>query len=275
MTVRKYKYGAFDENQGPLLNSEEDSLNFQHLEEITRATMVAVKVDCQIMRKMSKHVSARKDSANIIESIKDRETKITENLKIILTHITTMTSMTRGDSNTRKMERATVVQLRNEFNNLLGEFEKTAKDLKKKLERSVLEQEEERNSNPFDEGTNPFDEDVAVEQQTKLLHNAQAVQERHEAILCLERDITEMRAVMIDIANLIADHGVVIDAVEDHVTVATEHTRLAERELRQATIYKAKSRKKLIWIICIICSTIAVILTAIIIFIIILIKILN
>eukprot|EP00800_Vazella_pourtalesii_P018430 TRINITY_DN590_c0_g1_i2.p1 TRINITY_DN590_c0_g1~~TRINITY_DN590_c0_g1_i2.p1 ORF type:complete len:204 (-),score=43.63 TRINITY_DN590_c0_g1_i2:75-686(-) len=200
--------------------------------------------------------------------------KITENFKIILTHITTMTTMTRGDSNTRRSERATVVQLRNEFNNLLGEFENTAQGLKKRLERSELEQEE-RGSNPFDEETNPFGEEEVgpVGHQTKLIADAQAVRERHEAILCLERDITEMRGIMIDIANLIADQGAVVDAVEDHVTVATEHTRLARKELAKAREYKVKSRRKLFWIICIISSISGGVLLAIILLIIIFVKV--
>ncbi|CAB3383725.1 Hypothetical predicted protein [Cloeon dipterum] len=109
-----------------------------------------------------------------------------------------------------------------------------------------------------------FTGDIVV--QTQEARQALAdVEARHKEIIKLEKNITELRDLFIEMAMLVATQGDMIDRIETHVMNAGEAVSEAARQTKKAVVYRSKARKKKI-IIIIVLIVIAIIVTLILVF---------
>ena len=92
-------------------------------------------------------------------------------------------------------------------------------------------------------------EQVFTQMLSSQAHQRQAaalqdVQEKHEEILKLERGITELHDLIVDLATLVETQGEQLDSIEYHIHNAKDYITLGVEELATANEYAASSRKR-------------------------------
>lgn len=91
-------------------------------------------------------------------------------------------------------------------------------------------------------------EEGSGQNKTQLLlqeeQNIEDLRERERAIRQLESDIVDVNTIFKDLATLVHEQGEMVDSIEQNVE--STHIRVHEgtEHLRQAEMYKTKSRKK-------------------------------
>lgn len=112
------------------------------------------------------------------------------------------------------------------------------------------------------ESGNPaiFNSEIIMETQQAKQSLAE-IQARHSDIMKLEKSITELRDLFVEIATQIEAQGEMVNRIENHVAASKAHVDKGGAEVNQAIAYRSRARlKKLI------CLTILVVLVAAIIF---------
>jgi len=151
-------------------------------------------------------------------------------------------------------------------------FNKEQMDYKEKCEERMLRVisiakaavSEERLQELLDEANYGaiFSDDIIIEtmEARKALQDVQA---RHEELLSLEKSITELRDLFIDMMIAVESHGEMINRIEKHVQDTQEYVEQGVTETKKAIVMSRKSRKKLIIIILMVVMLIAIILAVV------------
>jgi len=77
----------------------------------------------------------------------------------------------------------------------------------------------------------------------QILDTVNEIQERHNAILELERKLLELNQVFLDMSVLVEAQGEMIDNVESHVARSVEYVQQGHVELKKARAYQKNTRK--------------------------------
>ena len=77
----------------------------------------------------------------------------------------------------------------------------------------------------------------------QILDTVNEIQERHNAILELERKLLELNQVFFDMSVLVEAQGEMIDNVESHVARSVEYVQQGHVELKKARAYQKNTRK--------------------------------
>merc|ERR1719482_1277899 len=85
------------------------------------------------------------------------------------------------------------------------------------------------------------------------------IQERHRDITRLETSIAELHQLFLDMSVLVEAQGELLDQIEYTVGQSVNYTGKAVEELRTASKYQKKVRKKMCCVICLILVIVAVI----------------
>ena len=79
------------------------------------------------------------------------------------------------------------------------------------------------------------------------------MENRHEMLLNLEKPITELHEMFIDIATLVEAQGEMINRIDVHITNATDYTDRAMNDTKKALEYaQAARRKKIMMLLCVV-----------------------
>jgi len=73
------------------------------------------------------------------------------------------------------------------------------------------------------------------------------IQNRHNEIVKLERILTELHEMFVDMSLMLESQGEVIDGIDTNVQKAMNHTEKAVEELKQARRYQCQYYKKQVW----------------------------
>ena len=77
------------------------------------------------------------------------------------------------------------------------------------------------------------------------------IENRHEMFQNLEKSITELHEMFIDIATLIEAQGEMVNRIDSHVTQAVDYTERAMTDTKKALEYQqAARRKKIMMLLC-------------------------
>lgn len=104
------------------------------------------------------------------------------------------------------------------------------------------------------ESGNPaiFNSEIIMETQQAKQSLAE-IQARHLDIMKLEKSITELRDLFVEIATLVETQGEMVNRIETHVANAKSHVDKGGAEVNQAIAYRSKARiKKFICFACLI-----------------------
>lgn len=147
-------------------------------------------------------------------------------------------------------------RLVDQFVKVLTTFQELQREEKEKEKKSVMKarssfgESSSVSYDPFSENYNdPFQTSFAGTKQASLqIDHSQVelemVREREEAIRKLEGDIMDVNQIFKDLGALVHEQGEVIDSIEANVESASISVEQGGEQLRQANVYKAKSRKK-------------------------------
>ncbi|XP_023005689.1 syntaxin-121-like [Cucurbita maxima] len=77
----------------------------------------------------------------------------------------------------------------------------------------------------------------------RILDTISEIQERHDAVKDLERNLKELHQVFMDMAVLVHEQGEKLDDIESHVNRAHSFVRGGTQELSKARVYQKSTRK--------------------------------
>ncbi|KAF8568502.1 hypothetical protein P879_05431 [Paragonimus westermani] len=102
------------------------------------------------------------------------------------------------------------------------------------------------------ESENPqiFTQGILMDTQ-QARQNAADIEARHEDILNLEKSIRELHELFLDLAAMVESQSELIDRIEFNVLATKDHVEDAKNTTHRAAVYKTKTRKKKIILICV------------------------
>ncbi|XP_066273390.1 syntaxin-12-like isoform X7 [Branchiostoma lanceolatum] len=161
----------------------------------------------------------------------------------------------QSEQRQRKMQRD---RLTNDFSTALNNFQTVQRRAAEKERESVSRARANSGLPP-----NPFDDDVRTgdgqlialdgdqggssmtAQMMEEESNLEMIRERETNIRQLEADIMDVNSIFKDLATMVHEQGEMIDSIEANVENAAIHVESGNQQLRQASDYQKKSRRKL------------------------------
>ncbi|XP_075220834.1 syntaxin-like isoform X2 [Lycorma delicatula] len=191
------------------------------------------------------------------ETVKQIAKKVNENLKCLERRIwqeeedledSTNKSQIPAGLRIRKTQHATTLKL---FVDAITQFNLEQVDYKEKCEKRIkrvvtlakADITDEKLQELLEQGNygSVFNGDIITE--TKEARRVlEDVQLRHEELLKLEKSITELRDLFVEMALLVEQQGDMINNIERHVEEAGEHVEKAKTHITKATKYQRKLR---------------------------------
>ena len=94
------------------------------------------------------------------------------------------------------------------------------------------------------EGGQIFAQMLSAPGQQRSAAALQDVQDKHAAIVEIEKSINELHGLIVDLATLTETQGEMLDEIEHHIHAAKEYIEVGVEELQVANQYAASSRKR-------------------------------
>ncbi|XP_035698799.1 syntaxin-12-like isoform X2 [Branchiostoma floridae] len=167
----------------------------------------------------------------------------------------------QSEQKQRKMQRE---RLTNDFSTALNNFQTVQRRAAEKERESVSRARANSGLPPVSNASpNPFDDDVRTgdgqliafdgnqggssmtAQMMEEESNLEMIRERETNIRQLEADIMDVNSIFKDLATMVHEQGEMIDSIEANVESAAIHVESGNQQLRQASDYQKKSRRKL------------------------------
>ncbi|XP_066273392.1 syntaxin-12-like isoform X8 [Branchiostoma lanceolatum] len=169
----------------------------------------------------------------------------------------------QSEQRQRKMQRD---RLTNDFSTALNNFQTVQRRAAEKERESVSRARANSGLPPVSNAStspNPFDDDVRTgdgqlialdgdqggssmtAQMMEEESNLEMIRERETNIRQLEADIMDVNSIFKDLATMVHEQGEMIDSIEANVENAAIHVESGNQQLRQASDYQKKSRRKL------------------------------
>jgi len=140
------------------------------------------------------------------------------------------------------------------------EFQKCVKERDKRAIQIVACVSDEQAEKIVESGeAQQFVTDIMVSDNLQEL--LREFEERHTAILALEREVLEVFELFRDMSVLVDTQQEMLDSIEHHITKALESTEGGEEEIKKAEQYKNKCRKLKYTIVGIIVLILIIIIT--------------
>ncbi|RZC36310.1 SNARE and/or Syntaxin domain containing protein [Asbolus verrucosus] len=152
-----------------------------------------------------------------------------------------------------------IVENMTEYNRIKLDYRDNCKArLQRQLEIAGKLTTDEELENMLEQGSLAiFTQDIIMETQ-QARQSVADIEARHADIIKLEKSIRELHDMFVDMAMLVESQGELLDRVEYHVQVATEHVKEGRTNLTKAEEWHIKARKKKIAIL--ICLAIIIVI---------------
>ncbi|XP_054707925.1 syntaxin-1A-like [Uloborus diversus] len=155
-----------------------------------------------------------------------------------------------------RMEDVQISTLSQQFLDVLASYsaaqseyrEKKKKLLKRQLEITGKQVDDNELEKMLDENTAVFTQDYIVEVE-RAREDLTDVKERYTEILRIENSLRELDDMLLSLSILISSQGEIIDSVEHHIARASEDVREGTEEIAKAVKSKRKLRKVRILVI--------------------------
>ncbi|GIY74989.1 syntaxin-1A [Caerostris darwini] len=172
-----------------------------------------------------------------------------------------------------RMENVQISSLSQKFLDVLADYsaaqatyrERKKKLLKKQLEITGQETDEEQLEKMLDENRAVFTQDYIVEVE-RAREDLTDVKQRYGEVLKIENSLRELDDMLLSLSILINSQGEIIDSIEQHVLEASEDVRDGNKEITSAAKKNKKIRKKTICLVILLIILLCIIITIIIIF---------
>jgi syntaxin 7 len=150
------------------------------------------------------------------------------------------------DKPINQAERMQHEKLAKEFEALLGHYTKLNQQIISKEKEIVIEERQSIEKQPvFSQAQLEQERKISVDFQNLGNLEEVIIRERNEEIKSLEKDIAEVNAMFVDVANMVHEQGIVVDEIDQHTQNTHAETTRALADLNQAENYQARSKSKL------------------------------
>ncbi|RZC42418.1 syntaxin-7 [Asbolus verrucosus] len=158
-------------------------------------------------------------------------------------------SLSQSEQRQRKMQRE---RLQDEFAATLNMFQAAQRSTAQKEKEQVNKAKAQAYGEPFlsgykkDEQLIELQDSNASKQQVQLQEESElrALQEQEQSIRQLESDINDVNQIFKELGALVHEQGEVIDSIEASVERTDDYVQQGAQQLREATTYKNKIRRK-------------------------------
>ncbi|XP_071946415.1 syntaxin-like isoform X2 [Antedon mediterranea] len=235
---------------------------FEKVEEIREnIDRIADNVD-EVKRKHSDILSApqpdervKEEMEELMADIKTSANKVRHELKIMEQSIENEGKKTSADFRIQKTQHTT---LSRKFVEVMTDYNSTQTDYRERCKGRIQRQLEITGKTTTDdeledmlETGNPaiFTSGIIMDTQ-QAKQTLQDIEARHNDIIKLEKSITELHDMFMDMATLLETQGEMIDQIEFNVEQSVNFVETAKIETKKATIYQSKARRKKFYIAC-------------------------
>jgi len=156
------------------------------------------------------------------------------------------------NSITRRFKTASV-----EFQQALSEFNKVLKDSQKRLIK-IVDTEEKLSDEKVDEMVEDYEaaelylkqQFQMVEVSDEMLDRLAEIEERHEGMKRIAKNIQELHAMFEELHLLVSEQGEMLDNIEHNVTQTKDYVRSGVKKLESAEKHQKCTRKTQLYLCC-------------------------
>lgn len=149
---------------------------------------------------------------------------------------------------------ATTVSLRKKFKDKITEFQKLRQTIQQEYREVVERRVFTVTGNKADDQTidrlietgdseQIFQNAIQEQGRGQIMGTVAEIQERHNAVMEIEKKLLELQQIFFDVAVLVDSQGDMLDNIETHVTNAVDHVQSGNRSLMKAKSLRQNSRK--------------------------------
>lgn len=169
---------------------------------------------------------------------------------------------------------ATTLALRKKFKDKVTEFQTLRESIHQEhrevVERRVytvtgIRADEETIDRLIETGDSEQIFQRAIQEQGRgqVVDTLAEIQERHDAVIEVERKLLELQQIFMDLAILVNAQGEMLDNIETNVSSALDHVQSGNKALRNVKKLQKKSRKWMCWTVIILLIVIAIVLVGV------------
>ncbi|KAK1404614.1 t-SNARE coiled-coil homology domain-containing protein [Heracleum sosnowskyi] len=149
---------------------------------------------------------------------------------------------------------ATTVSLRKKFKNKITEFQYLRQTIQQEYREVVERRVFTVTGNKADDQTidrlietgdseQIFQKAIQEQGRGQIMGTVAEMQERHDAVMEIERKLLELQQIFLDMAVLVDSQGDMLDDIETHVSSAADHVQSGNKSLLKAKSLRQNTRK--------------------------------
>ncbi|XP_030766265.1 syntaxin-7 [Sitophilus oryzae] len=254
-------------------NNQTLDQDFQKLSQTVASSIQKISQNVSSMQRMVNQIGSHQDSPELkkqLHSVQHYTQQLVKDTSGYIKDLSSIPpSLSQSEQRQRKMQRE---RLHDEFTSTLNMFQQVQRSTAQKEKEQVQKAKTQiYGDQPFLPGYKKDQQlielqDSAARHQVQLQDEAdlKALQEQEQAIRQLEIDINDVNKIFKDLGAMVHEQGEVIDSIEASVESTSDYVRQGAQQLREASTYKNKIRRKKVLLIGIASAILAVIILIII-----------
>ncbi|VEN40320.1 unnamed protein product [Callosobruchus maculatus] len=230
-------------------NREQD---FQKLSQTVATSIQKISQNVSSMQRMVNQIGTHQDSPELrkqLHSIQHYTQQLVKDTNGYIKDLSIMpTTLSQSEQRQRKMQRE---RLQDEFTATLNAFQQVQRSTAAKEKDQVNKARAQIYGEPHLPGYKSKDQQLIELQdnhskQVQIQEEAdlRALQEQEQSIRQLESDINDVNQIFKDLGALVHEQGEVIDSIEASVERTSDFVQQGAQQLREASTYKNKVRRK-------------------------------
>eukprot|EP00112_Aurelia_sp_Birch-Aquarium-sp1_P000214 Seg1018.16 transcript_id=Seg1018.16/GoldUCD/mRNA.D3Y31 product=Syntaxin-7 protein_id=Seg1018.16/GoldUCD/D3Y31 len=200
------------------------------------------------IQRMVQQIGTSRDVPELFDDLQAKQRDTSKLAKETSDYLKHLGFLDGGSPQEQRQRRIQQDKLRDNFSNVLNNFQKAqrlaAEKEKASVQRaraaSVDHHEDREQAQVFQQERGP-----QIQMQTEAELSLEEIKEREEAIRKLEHDILDVNDIFKELALMVHEHGDVIDSIEANVDSASSHVEQGNVQLEKARDYQKASRRKM------------------------------
>ncbi|XP_070492442.1 syntaxin-7 [Chironomus tepperi] len=221
---------------------------FLILKEQIHSNLVLIKRNANKLDKIYKAIGSKSDTPELRNKIQGIQKTTNEVIRTTSSLIKKLNSIVKFSA-TEKAQKIQTEKIISEFNLVVQRFLQSEKLLNSKIRKALLVNVDDEDVPQSTTSTAYQQQQIQIQQDIRFDNDL--LVEREHNILKIEDDVNEISQIMSEISTLIQGQGEMVETIEN--TVADVETNVEEgtAELRKASSYQQKIRKKAFIIFCV------------------------
>ncbi|CAG9854137.1 unnamed protein product [Phyllotreta striolata] len=230
-------------------NREQD---FQKLSQTIGTSIQKISQNVSSMQRMVNQIGTHQDSPELrkqLHSIQHYTQQLVKDTNGYIKDLSNVQpSLSQSEQRQRKMQKE---RLQDEFTSTLNMFQQVQRSTASKEKEQVNKAKAQAYGEPHLVGYKSKDQQLIELQdnstrqlQLQEQEDLRALEEQEQSIRQLESDINDVNQIFKELGSLVHEQGEVIDSIEASVEHTTDYVSQGAMQLREASTYKNKVRRK-------------------------------